>query len=286
MLYKKPDNVSYTDMAMTIDAHIHDEDFDKEILFEYMWHLFYILAVKGMFFTSARDYDEYALYAATHLYMRYKRTETKTGKKLKPIKSCLNYIKKILYPMKVNYQKQYFEQAIRKEDANEDSIERLQGERENMARKAMMEAMPIEYESYLQSIPGTIKNVLIDSPYANDKLMIHKIYVSCLLSLLKTITISNVNKHKIEKRAKRALALDGLIDRIYKQERDDNIVLYHLDNSMKNYISTLLSFIRKEVVKDLRGIVGSFEPSEQVIKDILTSPIEEYVSSKNINFDN
>lgn len=279
MLYRKPPGVSYTAMAIAIDKGIRDPDADKELLFEYMWHLFYILAVKGRFFTSGRDYDEYALYAATQLFLRYKKEEAGTSKRIKPIKSCLNYIKKVLYPMKVNYQRAYFEQVIRNEDAKEENYAQLQDDRENMARRSSQELMHVEYRQYLENIPNTIKFVLRTSPYINDKVMMHNIYLSCLLTLLKMMTMSNVNQERLKKKTDRALPVENLIDQIYAEEMSENVVLYHLDATMNNYVATMVSLARKEIVKDLRDIVGSFEPSEQVIKDILKSPIEEYIDS-------
>ena len=265
-------------MAMYIDENIRKEDRNDELLFEYMWHLFYILAVKGRYFTSSRDYDEYALYAATQLYMRYKKEGTEKGKNLKPIKSCLNYIKKVLYPMKVNYQQDYYEQVIKSDMSEEEYSTQLQEDRENLVRQSNSQLVQIEYSHYLESICTTIKFVLRTSPYQNDKAMMHNIYLSCLLTLLKTITMSNRNKARFNKRVRKALSVENLIDQIYAQESQDNIVLYHLDPSMGNYILTLVAKIRKEIVKDLRGIIGSFEPSEQVIKDVLMSPIGGYVS--------
>lgn len=279
MLYRKPPGVSYTAMAIAIDKGIRDPDADKELLFEYMWHLFYILAVKGRFFTSGRDYDEYALYAATQLFLRYKKEEAGTSKRIKPIKSCLNYIKKVLYPMKVNYQRAYFEQVIRNEDAKEENYAQLQDDRENIARRSSQELMHVEYRQYLENIPNTIKFVLRTSPYINDKVMMHNIYLSCLLTLLKMMTMSNVNQERLKKKTDRALPVENLIDQIYAEEMSENVVLYHLDATMNNYVATMVSLARKEIVKDLRDIVGSFEPSEQVIKDILKSPIEEYIDS-------
>ena len=280
MLYRKPPGVSYTAMAIAIDKGIRDPDADKELLFEYMWHLFYILAVKGRFFTSGRDYDEYALYAAAQLFLRYKKEEAGTSKRIKPIKSCLNYIKKVLYPMKVNYQRAYFEQVIRNEDAKEENYAQLQDDRENMARRSSQELMHVEYRQYLENIPNTIKFVLRTSPYIKDRAMMHNIYLSCLLTLLKMMTMSNVNQERLKKKTDRALPVENLIDQIYAEEMSENVVLYHLDATMNNYIATMVSLARKEIVKDLRDIVGSFEPSEQVIKDILKSPIEEYVDSE------
>ena len=180
--------------------------------------------------------------------------------------------------MKVNYQQDYYEQVIKSDMSEEEYSTQLQEDRENLVRQSNSQLVQIEYSHYLESICTTIKFVLRTSPYQNDKAMMHNIYLSCLLTLLKTITMSNRNKARFNKRVRKALSVENLIDQIYAQESQDNIVLYHLDPSMGNYILTLVAKIRKEIVKDLRGIIGSFEPSEQVIKDVLISPIGGYVS--------
>ena len=59
-------------------------------------------------FQKFEDYDGYAFYAANRLYLAIKNNlknqgQTIKGKDVKPIKSCLNYTKTLLYPMKVDY---------------------------------------------------------------------------------------------------------------------------------------------------------------------------------------
>ena len=279
MFYKKPPNVSYVDMAIYIDTHKNDKERNDNLMFEYMWHLFYILAVKRRFFNTDRDYNEYALYAATRLFMRYKREREGTSKRLKPIKSSLNYIKKVLYPMKVDYQQSYFEEVVREDKAKDSAQHQLYEDKVDSIRKSNNELLRVEYTYYLDSICNTIRFTLNRIPYKNNNLMMHNIYLSCVLTLLKTVTLSNENKNKLAARIDKALPIEVMIDSLYKQESQDNVVLYHLDRSMKNYIMTLVAIIRKEIVKDLRGIIGSYEPSEQVIKDILMSPMKEYVNT-------
>ena len=89
------------------------------------------------------------------------------------------------------------------------------------------------------------------------------------------ITMSNVNKERVRKREDRTLSVESLVDNIYLEESKENVVLYHLDSSMSNYINTLVNKIKKEIEKDLRYIIGSSEPPDQVIKDILISPISD-----------
>ena len=285
MLYKKPAGLKYTDFAIFIDEHVRDDDEKtRELCFEYMWHLFYVLAVKGKMFKNGRDYDEYALYGATQLFLRYQKEQDPVkGAKLKPIKSCLNYIKKVLYPLKVNYQKTSFNQVFQEGAFPEDNLPtQIRDDQVEIIRKQNNNLMSVEYEKYLEDICSTIKLVLKSSPYTSDKSTLHNIYLSCLLTLLKTTTMSNKNKARIKNKENRVLPVEALADQIYREESRDNIVVYHLDKSMENYIATLVNKIRKEVVKDLRYIIGSYEPSEQVIKDILISPLEEIVDKEAI----
>ena len=282
MMYKKPDKVSYTAMAIYIDQHIRDDDCNEELCFEYMWHLFYILAVRGKFFLSARDYDEYAFYGATQLFLRYKKERDPNRRNnLKPIKSCLNYIKKVLYPFKVNYQKNNFEQVFQSEALNDEAPLEMQADAEHKAREAYRNLLSIEYVQYLEEICSTMRNFLKASPYYSDKSLRHNIYISCLLTLLKTMTISNKNRKRLKLRERsRPLSMLNLIDSVYEEESRDDVVVYHLDKSMSNYIATVVNGMKKEMAKDLRFIVGSFEPPDQIIKDILASPLENYIDKE------
>jgi hypothetical protein len=63
-------------------------------LYLYIWNLCNVLAFKWKYFRSAKDYDDFALFAASKIFERY------FDKNLPVIKSSLNYIKKVLYPFK------------------------------------------------------------------------------------------------------------------------------------------------------------------------------------------
>lgn len=101
MIYKKDPKIKYWEMAKYIDDHVREEKCNEELIFEYMYHLFYVLSVKAKMFKTSSDYDGYALYGATQLFIRYRKENINPN--LKPIKSSLNYIKKLLYPIRVDY---------------------------------------------------------------------------------------------------------------------------------------------------------------------------------------
>ncbi len=275
MIYKMPKGQKYTDLCIYIDSEIKKPDCDEEKCFEYMYHLFYILAVKGRMFITASDYDNYALYGATQLFLRY-RKEKEPGSKLKPIKSCLNYIKRILYPLKVNYQKSNFFQVFKEEALNGNAPIGIADNQKKTAENINNDLLRTEYKYCLTQIAATIKLIIRDSPYSNNKVTMHNLYISCLLTLLKTITISNKNLERLKVRKRRNIVTDSFIDKIYEEESKDDVVIYHLDKTMGNYIDTLVKRCKKEIAKDLSYIVDSYNLPDNTIKEMLMQPLEDY----------
>ena len=84
-------------MAIWIDENAYVEDVDQEKLYQYIWHLCNILALKWRYFRVSSNYEEFAIFAANKVFERY------INKNLPRIKSSLNYIKKVLYPYKAQY---------------------------------------------------------------------------------------------------------------------------------------------------------------------------------------
>ena len=78
------------------------------------------LAIKKHMFESFQDYDPYCFYAAERLFFAIRKNYLNQGKiikgkEIRPIKSCLNYTKKLLYPMKIEYQRQSYQTIISEE---------------------------------------------------------------------------------------------------------------------------------------------------------------------------
>jgi hypothetical protein len=62
------------------------------------------------------------------------------------------------------------------------------------------------------------------------------------------------------------------IDKMYKSERENSIILYHLDISMKSYITVLVNELRHLFAKDLITILDDRTiQSESNIKSMLIS---------------
>ena len=123
MLFKKPNNLKYTDLCIYIDTNaskiVNPGEFPEieNTVYNYLWLLVNPLAIKKCMFTNFQDYDGYAFYAANRLFFAIRKNQinqgkTIKGKQIKPIKSCLNYTKALLYPMKIEYQHESFKEII------------------------------------------------------------------------------------------------------------------------------------------------------------------------------
>lgn len=278
MVYKKDPKVKYWEMAKYIDDHIRLPDCDEDKCFEYMYHLFYVLSVKARMFQKASDYDNYALYGASQLFTRYRKENI--NPKLKPIKSSLNYIKRILYPCRVDYQQAYFSERFTEESLRDGSTDQLDYDSDLKARASNSYMLRLDTEHYLSQIPSTLRGILRQTPYRNDKAMMHNLYLSCLLTLLKSWTPNRKNQARIDNKLSRNLPTDTLVDQIYAKEALDDVVLLHLDSSLRNYVDTLVKKLKHQLAKDLRYLIGSHTLSDTEVKDILASPMGDCNTSE------
>ena len=63
------------------------------------------------------------------------------------------------------------------------------------------------------------------------------------------------------------------IKKFYKSERQDCVILYHLDLSMKNYIAVIVNELRHLLAGDLSYILNDSIQSEANMKNLLISSI-------------
>ena len=118
---------------------------------------------------------------------------------MKKIKSILNFVKKTLYPMQVDYRKEAFLQQFGP-DYGEEAAQYIKKAMKTSAQSQFSQSLTIDFKFYLSKISKTIKNFLKYSPYYNDKPLMHNIYISCLLTFLNQVTLSNSNKKRMYNR--------------------------------------------------------------------------------------
>lgn len=276
----KPRNLKYTDMCIYIDSHIYEPNVDVETVFNYLQYLFYGLSYKKKFFKNKDDYEKYSVFAATHVYLRLTNERQflpdDNPKKLVKIKSVLNYIKKILYPMKIDYQKQFFNEVYDDKYNGEGTVENIQNYLINNVKNGNRLFLVEEVKDYFSYIPNLIWNVLKQTLYAKDKIMLSNLYISCLLTLLNKITLNNEDKDKYKDNFKAKLNSEELITSLLRKEDTLKPILFHLDKSMENYVSVLVVRIKKLIIQDIQIITNCYEPQDQILETILMQPLLQH----------
>lgn len=175
--FHKPKNLKYTEMAKYFDDNIRREDRNDNLLYEYVYHIVYMLACKARFFPKFEEYDSFALYAASRIYIRVLKKDN--------IKSILNYAKATLYPMKVDYQRETFSEILNPAfdpRINEDNLRSIF---EESVQSDYYVGLEEEILDSIRELPSFIHKEVLRTPYKNDKLMCRRLYYSILLSIIK-----------------------------------------------------------------------------------------------------
>lgn len=272
MTYTKPNDIRYVDCCIWIDENAYSENCDETKLYEYLYHLSLMFARKGSYFTSIDDYDQFALFAASRLFMRLrnpKQWEVKEDgqPKLPIIKSILNYIKKVIYPYKADFDKLF---GISTKELPTISIDSF-----NLGAYLVDTSSTYDHLAYsfnALELTRMIRLHLQKIPYKKNSPEWINIYISCMLTLLDSITFSKkyIIKYEECKRNK-----DELIDKIYTELRYNKPILYHLDKSMANYISVLVTEIRHSLAAELSWESQYYISPESVSKELLEQAFNE-----------
>lgn len=277
----KPKDKRWVDLAIWCDENAYKPDCDNDTLYQYLYLLFWMLSHKWKYFHKESDYDEFCLLGAQTVYMRLKNPKQFDGSgKLKPVKSVLNYIKNVAYPISVNFQMQSFAEGFSYED-DYDAALCAQHTLIEKARHYSDDSMRMEFEYCLSCITNTIKRLIKELPYRNDKLMTHNIYISCLLTVLNYLRLDKVKLSRLEYRDNKGMNNEWVVNELYRDTRYQKALLFHLPESMSNYISVIVNRALALMSADLISVLGSYQPSDAVVKAIIASPLEDYVEQNN-----
>lgn len=265
MMYQKPKDISYTDMCIYIDTHIYTGEYDENLVFEYLYHITVMLAKKYKYFNRMDDYDAFGLYAATHLFTRLldpRQFEENSGKISIPIiKSILNYTKAVMYPMKVDYQQEFFAQNIEKE-----SLPETDYNFNYLISKEISNLDFADFEMTLLGISNTCKHFLKSIPYKYNSVEWNNIYLSVMLTFLSQITLRNEHIERIKHLEGTGRLREYHFDIFYRECKQD-IILYHLPESMRNYIDVLTRQLNNIIAKDLCSILDTKVHSDHLMVD-------------------
>ena len=270
MLYKKPKGVKYTDMAIYVDNHIYTDDYDEDLVFVYLYHLAYMLARKNNWFKRADYYENYSVYTATRVFLRLTNPKQYIIKedgepKMSKIKSCLNYMKMIAYPCKVDFEQQEYAQTLIDKEDDEYNIQyTFSAQLADSIDKMNL----VEFKYCLGDIIETARNYIDKIPYRTQSKKWENIYLSCLLTYLNSITIRKTELNRL-KGLKNQMSAVYSLDEAYASEVGDNVILYHLKDNMHDYIYVLTNGMRKAMANDLCNLLHTYIPSTSGMKNLI-----------------
>ena len=293
MTYQRPNSVwlppelegkatdLYARMCVYVDNYIHKEDkTEKEIatIYEYIYHVAYMLSCKKKMWDTPKDYDEFSLYVAARVYTRMtnpRQFVVNEGERaLKPVKSLLNYLKFVLDKLRVTYQEENFTQVF--SDKHGSDTEGIKNSFRQAVQSNYSEGLPEAIQTELSNIVKVVKKIVSNTPYRKDKVMTHRIYMSCLLTLLDNFTLPNRERFKIKQKLEKNKDFEESLYKSYEKQSNSGVILWRLDNSLKDYIDILVKRIKHQIVNSIGSTSNSFELPDQTLDQIWMSAWTEY----------
>lgn len=265
MLWKKPADMKYTDMCVYIDANvpkiINPGEFPEveNTVYNYLWLLVKALAIKKCMFTDFQDYDMYAFYAANRLFFALRKNQLNQGKTIKgklirPIKSCLNYTKALLYPMKIEYQRESFKEVIEEEFVSK-KFDAFAYKEQLKDRARESAGVSKQFKDHLYETLSKnsliLDRVLQKSPFSKETPEYQNLKISILLNSIQALK----NKKKLE-------------------VTNQGVILWHLPKSMANYAKILLKEFFMELKLEIMDCYAAADLSDMELENILDSAPE------------
>ena len=279
MIYKKDPKIKYTDMCKYIDDHIYTDDYDVELVYQYLCLIIYMLSYKAKYFKTSRDYENFSLYMATHIYKRLTNPKQfqmdEDGKpKLEKIKSVLNYIKKTINPIRIDYQQEFYDQSINYIDEKDIAYYEQFSLATKLSQQTSYESSKA-FTDCFENISDTIKRFLLqNTPFKKDSNMFNNLYLTCLLSFLNSITLPVTEINRIN-----ALATDfkkvKALEKIYEEQSraENQIILFHVSEKFRDYVVVLMRRLKSIIAKDLSVNIHENIPCDDNLKNILFSEL-------------
>lgn len=269
MLWKKPNDLKYTDLCIYIDENVpkilnpgENPDIENTI-YNYLWLLVKALAIKKCMFTDFQDYDMYAFYSANRLFFALRKNQLNQGKTIKgklirPIKSCLNYTKALLYPMKIEYQRENFREVIEEEFVSK-KFDAFAYKEQLKTQARAQSSTNRQFRNYLYEAisqhGSLLDKVLASSPFNESTPEYQNLKLSILLTSLHII------------KAKKKL-----------DPSPQSVILWHLPKNMSNYTKMLLKEFFMAIKLEIMDCYQEANLSDFDLENILTSASEAHIN--------
>lgn len=270
MVYHKDKDKKYTDLCIEFDREFWKEPRDDFKLFKNMYLVYYMLASKRKFFVSKNigEYDEYAMFATTTIYMRF----LKKFKKGEKVKSLLNYAKGTASYLKKMYQDENYKQDSYQAN-KKDSL--LMAQMQEKMRTIVQQDYYYDIEEQVTTVvnilPKIVHKVVKLTPYRNDKVMVKNLEMSCMLTLISQLTLSNKNIERMNKKEDKNNVIETSTVYKYLNDERDDVVCWKVSEELSDYVKLLVNKIRKKLSSAIYDVKHSYELSDDVLDSVIYS---------------
>ena len=283
---KKPANLKYTDLCIYIDKTIYNRDednnpislrelTDEEIskVYNYLYNLILVLAVKSRLFNKKEDYEMFATEQAADMYMRLTYPEqdyTGTAKHFKAIKSVLNYVKGSLPFAAISWRECNFNQIFNDPYDGGQKHQKEPDYVDNQVVGYYEEEKAQAYKELLSELPVYVTKSIDSSIYKKNKLKRHQILLSEYITLCNCLSIPKSKNSQSEIKKRRHI-LNQL------QNREGYIINCVDDPLITNDIIELeLKKAFYLIQNEANLIQHDLTPSDQEIYDVIASAFPTY----------
>jgi hypothetical protein len=271
MFFEKPD-VRYVDMCIYIDDNVYTGDFDQALVYQYLYHIIMMIALKRDYFSTRSELDDFSVYAASHYYMRLTdKRQFGESPTLYKVKSVLNYVRKSLFFVWERYCKKH---PLPKDIVREE-FPIIDTDAFTMYVERQVDPIgKVEIGSCLSSISEFIKEFLMCIPYKHGTAIWNNIYISCMLSFLNSVTLRNRDLKRITNFKRPTTLTDSLLNELYLKEKYQTTILFHLDDSMYNYITVLTNRIKHKIASEITHSLNEYTTSYVNMKNLILTNVQ------------
>lgn len=181
-----------------------------------LWLCIHNLAVKKHYFERFYDYENFASWLATDIYMSIYKKIT-SDKPYKKIKSIKNYLNSALRFRAITYREQYYNQIF--DNVNTEGADNIGLDIKSHIEQQTNYMTDLAINSEIECISSIIVKTVKDSPYSKDRVINNRLIKSCYLTIISQITMSNPSINYINKYSKRGTLSKRTVRRIYEEEK-------------------------------------------------------------------
>lgn len=259
VIFKTTPKCSLTEMAQWVDQELYLQDTSQEVLVEYLYRLIYFNFKTHNTFTNEETYDDFCLYCVSKVLTRLNNS------KEEKVRSIVNYLKNVNTVWYNEYVRCFCSGSVDLEVADFNVVD---------FGDYLVDSASLydncAYNFNCFRVSDVVKHHLKHIPRKKRDPEWFNIYLSCLLTLNDRIRCA------CDLFSKNLLHEDPiLLSRVIRGMKTKPPVLFHVDESMSNYIITLVNEVVHAISAELTTSTGFKITAESCLRGLVAAALNE-----------